>query len=121
MGTGPTIDTLWSTRRFPPELPVPRRTSDSGLLDFDLRQETTKWLIVTFPADFALPEHRTDSLTYVVVLAGDAVLELEVEEIKLDVGDSVLFPGVMHGWRFGATGCTISSVSFPLSPLDSNS
>ena len=57
--------------------------------------------------------HRTDSLDYVLVVAGEVTLELDDgEQTVLSAGDVVIQNGTRHAWRnHGTTPCTIVGVA----------
>lgn len=43
--------------------------------------------------------HATDTIDYIVIMAGAVVLELETGEVLLRAGDLVTDRGVVHAWR----------------------
>lgn len=45
------------------------------------------------------PMHATDTIDYIVVMAGEIVLELESGEVTLCAGDVCVDRGVLHAWR----------------------
>ena len=65
--------------------------------------------------------HRTDTLDFVIVVAGEVYLILEeepgVREVHLQAGDCVVQRGVWHRWENrGDTPCTLSTVMLVASP-----
>jgi quercetin dioxygenase-like cupin family protein len=108
----PALDRLWSTKEYPPEFPVLRRRADehARVMSSDL---TTQWVVAAYEPDGALGMHCTDTLDYVTVVAGSVTLHLEDGEIELRVGDSVMLPGLMHGWTAGPDGCVVNAVVLP--------
>jgi quercetin dioxygenase-like cupin family protein len=71
--------------------------------------------------DVVIGVHRTDTIDYDTVLRGEIVLVLDDEEVVLQPNDCVMLPGVVHGWRCGPDGATISVVQFGIDPVRPNS
>ena len=62
--------------------------------------------------------HATDTIDYLVVLAGRVTLVLESGEAALGPGDFVVDRGVLHGWRNEHTEpCRCAVVNIPSLPL----
>lgn len=55
--------------------------------------------VVEMPAGSRREMHRTDSVDYGIVLAGEIYLLLEREETKLCTGDVVIQRGTSHAWH----------------------
>jgi quercetin dioxygenase-like cupin family protein len=111
------VETIESTSELPPRLPemlVPQAPA----ADIGVEQVGTKWLIVKWPPNVEAYFHRSDTLDYDVVLSGQVTLLLEDGEVELNAGDSVVIPGVMHGWRSGPEGCVSSVVLVALRNAD---
>ena len=98
------VETIASTDRLPPRLPE-MLAEHPPAADIGVEQVGTKWLVVKWPPNVDAYFHRSDTLDYVVVLSGQVTLLLEDGEVVLSAGDSVVIPGVMHGWRSGPEGC----------------
>ncbi|HXY94136.1 MAG TPA: hypothetical protein VEP49_16785 [Acidimicrobiia bacterium] len=98
------VETLASTDELPPRLPE-MLVAQAPTADIGVEQAGTKWLIVKWPPNVDAYFHRSDTLDYDVVLSGEVTLLLEDGEVVLRAGDSVVIPGVLHGWRSGAEGC----------------
>jgi mannose-6-phosphate isomerase-like protein (cupin superfamily) len=98
------VETIASTDRLPPRLPE-MLVEQAPAADIGVEQAGTKWLVVKWPPNVDAYFHRSDTLDYDVVLRGQVTLLLEDGEVVLNAGDSVVIPGVMHGWRSGPEGC----------------
>ena len=110
---GPAVDILWTTKEFPPEVPVRRRRPDERARA-GLSGHTSLWVIATYEPNGALEMHCTDTQEYVTLLLGSVTMHLEDGDFELQAGDTAMLPGLMHGWKAGPDGCTISAVSLPL-------
>ena len=69
-----------------------------------------KWLVWTTGPGVSGKFHQTDSVDYGIVLAGEIDLILENADVRLMPGDCVVVTGVLHNWRAGPKGCTMSVV-----------
>jgi quercetin dioxygenase-like cupin family protein len=77
----------------------------------------TRWRMAVYGSGLTAPMHRTSTLDYDVILSGSVDLLLEDgTELTLTAGDSVVIPGVAHGWRAGPEGCTKFVVMQGLEP-----
>ncbi len=76
----------------------------------------TRFVMVTFPPDFATPIHATPTTDYVVVVAGELWLVMDDgSERKLSPGDSVIQRGTSHAWQNrSGTPCTIAATMIGL-------
>ncbi len=62
--------------------------------------------------------HATDTIDYLVIIAGEVVLALETGEVTLRAGDFIVDRGVIHGWRNdGADTAVFASVTIPALPV----
>ena len=90
---------IWSTRKVPPD--NSGRELDFGNLDVGptLHGGSALRLSELGPT-VTLPMHRTHSIDYCVVLAGDLELQLEGgETVTLSKGDTLVQRGTRHTWR----------------------
>lgn len=60
---------------------------------------SSEFRVVEMPAGFQREMHRTETVDYGIVLAGEVVLVLERQETLLRTGDVVVQRGTMHGWH----------------------
>ncbi|RZJ97312.1 MAG: cupin domain-containing protein [Novosphingobium sp.] len=62
--------------------------------------------------------HATDTIDYLVMIAGEVVLALETGEVTLRAGDLIVDRGVIHGWRNDGTETAVfASVTVPALPV----
>lgn len=60
---------------------------------------TSEFRVVDMPAGSRREMHRTDTVDYGIVLAGEVHLLLEQEETLLRTGDVVVQRGTSHAWQ----------------------
>ncbi len=98
---GSTITRLWETRALPAPLPL---TEDVTLTASRAYADTfvgTSFYLSDIPAGSSLddiPMHRNDSVDYIAVLFGQAVLVLPEQEIPMGPGDCLVQGGNEHTW-----------------------
>jgi quercetin dioxygenase-like cupin family protein len=118
---------LWSTKEFPPELPVPRRPATEDSTGFKGDERTSGFLVVRFPPNCRTPLHRTDTLDYEVIVAGRIALHADRGSVELEAGDLVVIPGLRHFWATGDQDCTVAvswlslGMTPPVPPLSQTS
>jgi quercetin dioxygenase-like cupin family protein len=105
-GVEAVVRDLWTS-----DAPASLATAPAGLTPagFDVRTPpgASRWMLVEWEPGRSVPLHRTDTLDYDYVIAGELTLLLETGEIALGAGDAVILPGVVHGWRTDETGCSL--------------
>jgi len=112
------VETVWSTQQLPPGVPQPLHTQGEPA-DIGVPQVGSSWLIVKWPPGADAYLHRSDTLDYDCVLSGQVTLVLEDGEVELHAGDSVVIPGVLHGWRAGPDGAVSSAIVLGLAGHES--
>ena len=65
-------------------------------------------LVLQMPANIEHPMHHTDTLNFHTIVAGHLDVLLDDGPHRLDSGDSLVLPGIDHGWRAGPAGCTMT-------------
>jgi mannose-6-phosphate isomerase-like protein (cupin superfamily) len=110
--TGP-FEIIASSDELPPRL-AESLVDQGPAADVGIDQAGTKWLMVKWAPNIDAFFHRTDTLDYDIVLSGRVTLLLEEGEVALGPGDSVVIPGVVHGWRTGPEAAVSSTVMVAL-------
>jgi quercetin dioxygenase-like cupin family protein len=66
---------------------------------------------VSFAPGVAARNHRTDSIDYATVIAGEIDMELDGESVRLRAGDVLVQRGTIHNWvNKGTAPCVIAFV-----------
>jgi quercetin dioxygenase-like cupin family protein len=107
---------LWSTTGFPVDNdgdddPSARKigtTVDNGSV----------FRVVRFEPGNSPRNHRTDSIDYAVVMAGEIDMELDGETVHLKAGDVLVQRGTVHNWvNKGKEPCLIAFVLISAKPV----
>jgi quercetin dioxygenase-like cupin family protein len=76
--------------------------------------------VVRFEPGVAPLIHRTSSIDYAVVLAGEIDMELDTATVTLHAGDVLVQRGTIHNWvNRGAAPCVIAFVLIDAKPVES--
>lgn len=98
------LEMLWKTSRVPCEIQVPVRRDDQDVTDVGVPAGGSAFFNIHWPPAAEFPLHRTDTLDYGVCVTGELTCVLEVGDVVMGPGDTIVIPGVLHGWKAGVTG-----------------
>jgi quercetin dioxygenase-like cupin family protein len=108
---------VWTTESFP--------VNNAGDADEGLRQvgttlnNGTVFRVVEFGPGVARRNHRTDSIDYTVVVAGELDMELDDSVVHLKAGDVLVQRGTIHNWvNRGTEPCVIAFVLIDAKPVE---
>jgi quercetin dioxygenase-like cupin family protein len=91
------------------ETPPPQRPpAKASYHETGLEPGHADFLVLQMPADIEHPMHHNDTLNFHTVVLGSVDLLLDDGPHRLEAGDSLVLPGVDHGWKAGASGCTMT-------------
>jgi len=107
---------LWSTETVPADNAA---TGDAAAAAVGRSHPAgTVFRIVEYGPGVASDPHRTDSVDYAVVLAGEIDLVLDAETVHLGAGDVLVQRGTRHDWRnSGSEPCLIAFCLVAARPL----
>ena len=110
---------VWSTGEFPADNGDARDGAAREVATTD--PNGTVFRIVEYRPGVAPRNHRTESIDYAVVLAGEIDMELEAETVRLRAGDVLVQRGTVHNWvNRGAEPCVIAFVLVAAKPVERN-
>jgi len=108
---------VWSTGSFP--------SDNSGHEDGGAREVAstdpagTVFRIVEYAPGVAARNHRTESIDYAVVMAGEIDMEIDGAIVHLAQGDVLVQRGTIHNWvNRGTSPCVIAFVLVAASPVE---
>jgi mannose-6-phosphate isomerase-like protein (cupin superfamily) len=107
---------VWSTQGFP--------VSNDGGDDESSRKvgttldNGTVLRVVEFGPGVQRRMHRTDSIDYAVIMAGEIDMELDDSTVHLKAGDVLVQRGTIHNWvNRGTAPCTIAFILVAAKPV----
>jgi quercetin dioxygenase-like cupin family protein len=108
---------IWSTGEFP--------TDNSTTLDGSAREVASTdpggsvFRIVEYAPGVAPRNHRTESIDYAVVMAGEIDMEIDGATVHLRAGDVLVQRGTIHNWiNRGTAPCVIAFVLIAAAPVE---
>jgi quercetin dioxygenase-like cupin family protein len=106
---GATGINVWTTEGFPAD--------NDGAEDAGRRQVGTTlpngtiFRVLEFAPGLAARNHRTDSIDYIVVMAGEIDMELDDSTVHLRAGDVMVQRGTIHNWvNRGTAPCVLAVI-----------
>jgi len=110
---------VWSTGEFPADNGDERDGAAREVATTDANG--TVFRIVEYSPGVAPRNHRTESIDYAVVLAGEIDMELEGQTVQLRAGDVLVQRGTVHNWvNRGTEPCVIAFVLVAAKPVERN-
>jgi quercetin dioxygenase-like cupin family protein len=114
---GATACVVWTTEGFP--------VDNNGGQDQGLRKTGTTldngtvFRILELAPGSSPRNHRTDSIDYAVVMAGEIDMELDDTTVRLKAGDVLVQRGTIHNWvNRGTVPCVIAFVLIAAKPVE---
>ncbi|MET0829410.1 MAG: hypothetical protein ABWY26_07825 [Microbacterium sp.] len=104
---------LWRLDTLPPSI---ERPATDGLYDMGISHGEAVWVQVRHEAGKTTHLHRTDAISFSTLISGSIELLLDIGSVSLTPGDSIVLPGVIHGWRVGESGAVMSAIAIGLGP-----
>lgn len=92
--------------------PIPPTVGDTAStgVTFEAPVGATKWIITEMGPNLEAPLHKTATVDYAVIVAGDVRIGLETGSVDVAAGDVVLVGGAQHSWHAGPNGCVLATV-----------
>ena len=108
---------VWTSQGFPVDN---TGTADDGLRETGTTLDNGTVFRVLELAPGASPRnHRTDSIDYAVVMAGEIDMELDDATVHLKAGDVLVQRGTIHNWvNRGTVPCVIAFVLIAAKPVE---
>ncbi len=114
---GATASVVWTTQGFP--------VDNTGNEDQGRRQTGTTldngtvFRVLELAPGASPRNHRTDSIDYAVVMAGQIDMELDDTTVHLKAGDVLVQRGTIHNWvNRGTQPCVIAFVLIAAKPVE---
>jgi quercetin dioxygenase-like cupin family protein len=115
MRPGASASVIWSTTGFPVDNGDETDGSTRTVSTAD--PHGTVFRVVEYAPGVTPRNHRTDSIDYAVVIAGEIVMQLDDSEVTLKAGDVLVQRGTIHNWvNRGTVPCIIAFVLIGAKP-----
>jgi quercetin dioxygenase-like cupin family protein len=114
---GATIANIWSSEGFPVDNMGEKDTAKE--ITATTREGGTVFRVIEYAPGVTPRNHRTNSIDYAVVLAGQIDMELDDQVVTLRAGDVLVQRGTIHNWvnRYDAP-CVIAFVLIDAKPVE---
>jgi len=91
---------VWSSDTMPIDIAVGENIEDMGarILGTAPPPNGTRFCVIDFPANSPGRMHRTETIDYVIVLAGEIEMDMDASTVKLKAGDILIQRGTNHSW-----------------------
>jgi quercetin dioxygenase-like cupin family protein len=91
---------VWSSDRMPVDIAVGENIEDMGarILGTAPPPNGNRFCVIDFPANSPGRMHRTETLDYVLVLAGEIDMDMDDSTVHLKAGDILIQRGTNHSW-----------------------
>jgi quercetin dioxygenase-like cupin family protein len=100
-GSPGTVSTLiWSTDSTPADISLGETIEDLGarMLGTAPPANGTRFAVIDFPAGNSGRMHRTETIDYVIVIAGEIDMDMDNSTVRLKAGDVMVQRGTHHAW-----------------------
>ncbi|HVA11917.1 MAG TPA: cupin domain-containing protein [Stellaceae bacterium] len=91
---------VWCSDRMPVDIGIGEKIEDMGarILGTAPPPNGTRFCVIDFPAGAPGTMHRTETIDYVLVLAGEIDMEMDDSSVSLKAGDILIQRGTNHSW-----------------------
>jgi len=96
-----TVSTLiWTTEGTPADIRVGEAIEDCGarILGTAPPANGTRFAVIDFPPGNSGRMHRTETIDYVIVIAGEIDMDMDDSTVHLRAGDVMVQRGTNHAW-----------------------
>jgi mannose-6-phosphate isomerase-like protein (cupin superfamily) len=108
---------IWSTGAFPSDNSTARDGGARPVAGTD--PDGSVFRIVEYGPGVAPRNHRTESIDYAVVMAGEIDMEIDGATVHLRQGDVLVQRGTIHNWNNrGSVPCVIAFVLIAAKPVE---
>jgi quercetin dioxygenase-like cupin family protein len=118
--TGSVSTLIWCTDRTPADIRAGENIEDMGarLLGTPPPRNGTRFTVNDIPPGRTGPMHRTETIDYVIVLAGEIDMETDDSTIRLKAGDVLVQRGTNHAWvNRGSEPARVAFILIDATPL----
>ena len=98
--SGATSTLIWSTDSTPADCAIGEDVEDLGarIIGTPPPENGTRFAVIEFPPGNPGRMHRTETIDYVIVLAGEIEMDMDQSTVKLKAGEILIQRGTNHAW-----------------------
>jgi quercetin dioxygenase-like cupin family protein len=91
---------MWSTDAMPADIAIGEDVEDRGarILGTAPPANGSRFIVMEFAPGVASEMHRTETIDYIVMLAGEIDMDMDRSTVKLKAGDIMVQRGTNHAW-----------------------
>ena len=99
-GNGAVSTLIWSTDRMPADIAIGAEFEDMGARIIGTQPPPcgTRFAVIEFPPGAPTAMHRTESIDYVVCIAGEIDMDMDDSTVTMQAGDVMVQRGTNHSW-----------------------
>jgi quercetin dioxygenase-like cupin family protein len=117
---GHTSTLIWCTDRMPADIAIGESAEDMGArkLGTPPPPSGTRFAVIEFPPGNKPAMHRTETVDYVIVIAGEIDMDMDDSSVTLKAGDVMVQRGTNHAWvNRGTVTARVAFVLIDAEPL----
>jgi quercetin dioxygenase-like cupin family protein len=91
---------MWCTDAMPADIAIGENVEDMGerILGTPPPENGSRFIVMEFAPGIASEMHRTETIDYIIMLAGEIDMEMDATSVKLRAGDIMVQRGTNHAW-----------------------
>jgi mannose-6-phosphate isomerase-like protein (cupin superfamily) len=91
---------LWNTKSTPADIAIGEKIDDPGAEPHITAPPPggSRFVIIDYPPGNSGTMHRTETIDYVIVLAGEIDMDMDDSSVHLKTGDVMVQRGTNHAW-----------------------
>ena len=99
-GNGAVSTLIWSTDRTPADIAPGTDFEDMGarIIGTQPPRSGTRFAVIEFPPGAPTAMHRTESIDYVICIAGEIDMDMDDSTVTMRAGDVMVQRGTNHSW-----------------------
>lgn len=99
-GNGAVSTLIWSTDRTPADIRIGADFEDMGarIVGTQPPASGSRFAVIEFPPGAPTAMHRTESIDYVICIAGEIDMDMDDSTVTMRAGDVMVQRGTNHSW-----------------------
>jgi quercetin dioxygenase-like cupin family protein len=91
---------MWCSDEMPADIAIGEDAEDMGarMLGTAPPQNGTRFIVMEFAPGVSSEMHRTETIDYIAMLAGEMDMDMDDSTVKLKAGDIMVQRGTNHAW-----------------------